>query len=96
MNLVRSLLFPLVLVVITLTLLLASATGVGALLYRLMPGLGLGTAVLICVVALTVSLRFVLGLLGQVHALREELDEAEIEELVAAVHRPARKRRSRR
>lgn len=93
---VRSLLLLLVLVAITLTLLLAGATGVGVLLHRLIPAVELGTAVLIGVVALSVCLHFVLGLLGEVNSVREELDEGELEELVAAIHRPARRRRSRR
>ncbi len=96
MNAVRSLLFLLMLVAITLTLLLAGATGVGALLNRLIPAIGLGTAVLIAVVALTVSVYFVLGIFARVHSVREELDEAELEQLVTAIHRPSRRRRPRR
>jgi hypothetical protein len=96
MNAVRTLALLLALVTITLTLLLAGATGLGLLLERLLPGVGLGTGVLIGVVALSVSARFVLGLFAQSIAVREELDEAELEDLVAAMHRPARRRRSRR
>lgn len=96
MNAVRTLLLLLVLLAITLTLLLAGATGVGALLHRLMPALGLGTGVLIGVVALSVSAHFVLSLLGQVQSLPEELDEAELERVVAVVSHPPRRQRSRR
>jgi hypothetical protein len=96
MNAVRTLLLMLVLVAITLTLLLAGATGVGALLHRLVPGIGLGTSVLIAAVALSVSARFVLGLLGQAQSLREELDDTELEEVMAALRRPAPGRRARR
>jgi hypothetical protein len=96
MNVVRTLLLLLALLAITLTLLLAGATGLGALLHRLMPSVELGTAVLIGVVALSVCARFALGLLGGVHSLEEELDEAELEELVAVVSQPPRKQRSRR
>lgn len=96
MGIVRSLLLLLVLVAISLTLLLAGATGVGVLLHRLMSGVGLGTGILIGVVALSVCLHFVLGLLDQAHSLREELDESELEEFVAAIQRPSRRRRSRR
>jgi hypothetical protein len=95
MNAVRSLLLLLALLAITLTLLLAGATGLGALLHRLMPSVELGTAVLIGVVALSVCARFALGLLGGVHSLEEELDEAELEKLVV-VHHPPRRQRSRR
>jgi hypothetical protein len=93
MNAIRSLLLLLVLVTLTLTLLLAGATGVGVVLNRLMPAVGLGTGVLVGVVALTVSVRFVLGLFDSMHSLREELDPGELEELVSAMHRPARRRR---
>ena len=96
MNALRTLLLLMVLVALTLTLLLAGAAGVGVLLHRLIPALGLGSAVLSGVVALSVSLHFVLGLFGQANSLRDELDESELEELVAAMHRPARGRRSRR
>jgi hypothetical protein len=96
MNAVRSLLLLLVLVAITLTLLLAGATGIGVVLNRLIPAIGLGTAVLTGVVALAVSAHFVLGIFAQVDSLREELDEAELEELVTAFHRPSRRRRGRR
>lgn len=92
----RSLLLLLVLVLATLTLLLAGATGVGAVLDWLLPEVGLGMGVLIGVVALSISVGVVMGLFGQANMVREELDEAELEELVAAIHRPARKRRSRR
>ncbi len=95
MNAVRSLLLLLVLVALTLTLLLAGATGVGLLLNRMMPAVGLGTGILIGAVALTVSVRFVLGLFGQAHSVGEELDRAELEELLTVVHRPARRRRPR-
>src|SRR5688572_16988995 len=87
MNAVRALLLPLVLLAITLVLLLTAATGLGALLHRLMPSVGLGTAVLIGVVALSVSVKFVLSLLGGIYSLPGELDE---EELVAVVHHPPR------
>lgn len=99
MHAVRSLLLLLVLVAVTLTLLLAGATGVGVLLHRLMPTVGLGTAVLIGLVGLSVSARFVLGLWDEAHSLREELgelQEAQLQELVTAAHGPARRRRSRR
>lgn len=96
MNSVRSLVLLLVVLAITLTLLLAGATGLGVLLNRLLPGVELGTGVLIGVVALSVCLHFVLGVSGQAHSVREELDEAELEELMTAIHRPARRRRSRR
>jgi hypothetical protein len=96
MNALRTLLLLLALVALTLTLLLAGATGVGVLLHRLIPALGLGTAVLSGVVALSVSLHFVLGLFGRANALRAELDESELEEIVAVMHRPARGRRPRR
>jgi hypothetical protein len=96
MNAVRSLLFLLVLLAVTLTLLLAGATGLGVLLHRLMPGVGLETGVLIGVLALSVSVNFVLNLLRQANSLREELDEAEIQEIVAVLPRPARRSRSRR
>lgn len=96
MNAVRTLLLLLVLLAITLTLLLAGATGLGTLLHRLMPSVGLGTGVLIGVVALSVSAHFVLSLLGRAHSLRGELAEAELEELVAVVHHPPRRQRSRR
>ena len=96
MNAVRSLLLLLALVSITLTLLLAGATGLAGVLRWLMPGVGLDTGILIGVLALSVSMHFVLGLLGQANAVREELDEGEFEELVAAIRRPARRRRSRR
>jgi TRAP-type C4-dicarboxylate transport system permease small subunit len=96
MNVVRSLLLLLVLVATTLTLLLAGATGMGALLHRLIPTIGLGTAVLIGVVALSVSVHFVLGIFAQVHSVRQELDEAELEQLLDVVHRSSRKRRDRR
>ena len=96
MNAIHSLLLLLVLVAITLTLLLAGAAGVGVLLNRLIPAIGLGTAVLTGVVALAVSAHFVLGIFAQVHSVREELDEAELEEVVAAFHRPSRRRRNRR
>jgi hypothetical protein len=95
MNAIRSLLLLLVLVALTLALLLAGATGVGVLLNRLIPAVGLGTGILIGAVALPVSLRFVLGLFGEVRSLREELDQGELEELVTAMHRPARRRRPR-
>jgi hypothetical protein len=96
MNAVRSLLLLLVLVAITLTLLLAGATGVGVLLHRLIPAVELGPAVLIGVVALSVSVYIVLGIFGQAHTLGEELDEEEMKELMASIHRPAPRRRSRR
>jgi uncharacterized membrane protein len=96
MSAFRSLLLLLVLLLITLTLLLVSATGVGLLLDRLLPGVGLGMGMLIGVVALSISAYVVLGLFSQANAVREELDEAELEELVTAMHRPARQRRSRR
>jgi hypothetical protein len=96
MNAVRTLFFLLLLLVLTLTVLIAGATGVGALLNRLLPGIGLGTGTLIGVVALSVCLHFALVILGQVHVVREELDDAEMEEFVAAIRRPARNRRSRR
>ncbi|HEX2077488.1 MAG TPA: hypothetical protein VHG08_07250 [Longimicrobium sp.] len=100
MNAVRTLSFLLVLLAITLALLLAGATGLGALLHRLMPAVGLGTAVLIGVVALSVSAHFVLSVLGRAHSLQEEIDEADLKELeemlAAAAHRPARGQRSRR
>lgn len=96
MNAVRTLVLLLVLVTITLTLLLAGATGLGVLLNRLLPDVGLGAGILIGVVALSVCLRFVLGLLGHVTSVREELDESDMEELVAVVHRPPRGRRRRR
>jgi hypothetical protein len=96
MNALRSLLLLLVLVALTLTLLLAGATGVGVLLHRLIPAVGLGTAVLSGVVALSVSLHFVLGLFSQANSLRDRLDESELEEFVAVMHRPARGRRPRR
>lgn len=90
---IRNLLLLLVLVALTLTLLLAGATGVGVVLNRLMPAVGLGTGVLIGALALSVSMHFVLGLLGEARGLREELERGELEELVAAMHRPARRRR---
>jgi hypothetical protein len=101
MNAVRTLGFMLALVTVTLALLLAGATGVGVLLDRLLPEVGLGTGILIGVVALSVCLHFVLGLLGQAQLMGHELDEAELEEadlkeLVSIAHRPARRRRSRR
>jgi hypothetical protein len=96
MHALQTLLLLLVLVALTLTLLLAGATGVGFLLHRLIPALGLGTAVLIGVVALSVSLHFVLGLFSHANSLREQLDESEMEEIVAVMHRPARGRRRRR
>lgn len=96
MNAVRSLLFLFALVAVTLTLLLAGATGVGALLHRLVPAVELGPAVVAGVVALSVSLNFVLNLSVRADAVREELDEAELEELVTAIHRPSRGRRPRR
>ncbi|WP_420128778.1 hypothetical protein [Longimicrobium sp.] len=96
MNAVRTLMFALLLVALTITLLLAGATGVGMLLDRLLPDVGLGTGILIGVLALSVSVNFVLNLLGQANSLRDELDEAEMEELVTVLHRPTRKRRPRR
>lgn len=96
MNVLRSLLFLLALVAITLTVLLAGAAGVGVLLHRLMPAVGVGTAVLTGVVGLSVSVYFVLGIFAEAHSVREELDEVELEELVATIHRPSRRRRARR
>jgi hypothetical protein len=101
MNVIGSLLPFLVLVVLTLALLLAGGAGVGILLHRLMPAVGLGNGVLIGTVALSVSVHFVLGMLGEVRSIRNELeeaelDEAELKELVTALHRPARGRRTRR
>jgi hypothetical protein len=96
MSAFRSLMLLLVLLLITLTLLLAGATGVGIVLARLLPDVGLGMGVLTGVVALSVSAHMVLGLFSQANFVREELDEAELEELVTAIHRPARGRRSRR
>ena len=96
MHAVRSLLLLLMAVFITLALLLAGATGVGALLHWLLPGIELGTAVLIGVVALAVSTRFVLNLLGETQSVREALTDEELRELVEAVHHPPRRRRSRR
>lgn len=95
MNALRSLLLLLVLVALTVTLLLAGATGVGVVLHRLIPTVGLGSAVLSGVVALSVSLHFVLGLFGQANSLREELDESELQDMVAVMHRPPRGRRPR-
>ncbi len=96
MNAIRSLLLLLVLVALTLALLLAGATGVGVLLNRLMPAVGLETGILIGAVALSVSLKFVLDLLGRAYSLGEEVDPAELEELVAAMHRASLRRRPRR
>lgn len=93
MNALRSLLLLLVLVALTLTLLPAGATGVGVLLHRLMPAVGLGNGILIAAVALSVSIHFVLRMSDAAHSVRQELDEAELEELVAVMHRPARRRR---
>lgn len=96
MHAVRSLLFLCALVAITLTLLLAGATGAGVLLNWLIPAIELGPAVVAAVVALSVSVNFVLNLFARADAVREELDEAEVEELVAALQRPSRRRRPRR
>ncbi|HYR07093.1 MAG TPA: hypothetical protein VEQ60_04980, partial [Longimicrobium sp.] len=60
------------------------------------PEIGLGTAVLIAVVALTVSVHFVAGLFAQAHSVQEEMDPEELEQFVAAIHRPSRRRRGRR
>jgi hypothetical protein len=102
MHTVRSLLLLLVLLAITLTLLLTGAAGLGALLHRLIPAVELGSGVLIGVVALSVCMHFVLGLLGQAHSLREELDDAQIEEIeelqelvTALQHRRPRLRKQR-
>lgn len=94
MNAVRSLLLLLALVAATLTLLLAGATGVGVLLHRLMPAVELGPAVLTGVVGLSVSVYFVSGIFAQAYSVREH--EAELEEVVAVLDRPSRRRRSRR
>lgn len=97
MNAVRSLMSVLVLIALTITLLLAGATGVGVLLDRLLPDVGLGSGILIGVLALSVSVNFVMSLLAQVNSVRDEVDEAEMEDLVTVIHHPpARKRRSRR
>lgn len=96
MNALRSLLLLLALVAITLTLLLSGAAGVGALLHRLIPPVGLGNAILIGVVALSVSVYFVLGIFSRAHSIQEELDEAELEEVINAIRHPSRRRRTRR
>jgi hypothetical protein len=101
MNVIRSLLPFLILVALTLTLLLAGAAGVGVLLHRLIPAIGLGNGVLIGTLALSVSVHFVLRMFDAAHSVREELDEVELEaaelkEFVTAMHRPARGRRTRR
>jgi preprotein translocase subunit SecY len=96
MNAIRTLVLLLVLVALITTLLLVGATGVGVLLDRLLPDVGLGSGVLIGVLALSVSVNFVLNLFAQANSLRDELDEAEMEDFVTVIHRPARKRRSRR
>lgn len=96
MNAVRNLLLLILLVALTLTLLLAGATGVGSVLHWLIPEVELGAAILTGVVGLSISIYFVMGILAQAHAVREELDDVEMEELVAVVHRPSRGRRARR
>ena len=95
MNILHTLLLLLVLVAITLTMLLAAATGVGVLLHRLMPSVGLGPAVLTGVVGLSVSIHFVLRIFADTRYVSEELDQMALEEVVATIRRPSRRRRAR-
>lgn len=95
MNILHTLLLLLVLVLITLTMLLAGAAGVGVLLHRLMPSVGLGPAILTGVVGLSVSIHFVLRIFAEARSVGEELTEVELEEVVATIRRPSRRRRAR-
>lgn len=91
MHALRTLLLMLALVAVTLALLLAGGTGVGVLLHRLIPEAGLGTAILIGVVALAVSVHWVMSMFVRAQDTASRMDDEEFEAFVTALQRPTRK-----